>query len=142
MSRLTLAVSSLFLAAMLAACDSSAPGAGGQVSFNVAVGSPGSSAGSDSMVDGSGNVLVLTRVELVLRDIEFERQNRDACDSVTTGDSLFTMRITSEAMQTAERELLKATQEIEITENMRERLGTTAATGGQWPPWYVEWTLE
>jgi hypothetical protein len=58
------------------------------------------------------------------------RVHRFPGDSVTTGDSLFTMRITSEAMQTAERELLKATQEIEITENMRERLGTTAATGG------------
>lgn len=38
------------------------------------------------MVDGSGNVLVLTKVELVLRDIEFERQNDNACDSVSTGD--------------------------------------------------------
>jgi biotin carboxyl carrier protein len=51
-------------------------------------------------------------------------------DSVTAGEPLLSMRLTSEAMHAAQRELLKATQEIEITENMRERLSATAAGGG------------
>lgn len=38
------------------------------------------------MVDASGNVLVLTQVEIVLRDIEFKRENHDNCDSVSTGN--------------------------------------------------------
>lgn len=81
----------LTLSAVLAACgDSSSPGNGGQVSFNVASQGSASAAPArpalapDTLVDNGGNVLVLTRVELVLRDIEFERQNHDDCDSVST----------------------------------------------------------
>ena len=79
----------LTLAAALAACDASSPGVGGQVSFNVST-SGGLTVGApfdpDTLTDASGNVLVLTKVELVLRDIEFERENHDNCDSVSTGN--------------------------------------------------------
>ena len=80
----------LTLLAAAAGCDSSAPGGGGQVSFNVATqGSTSAAAGPagapDTLVDGGGNVLVLTQVEIVLRDIELERRNHDNCDSVSTG---------------------------------------------------------
>lgn len=79
----------LTFSAALAACDSSSPGNGGQVSFNVATqGAAPAPArpvlAPDTLVDTGGNVLVLTRVELVLRDIEFERQNHEDCDSVST----------------------------------------------------------
>jgi hypothetical protein len=85
-------LAALTLVVASAACsDSSAPGSGGQVSFNVAatVGTASPSApfaAPDTLVDGSGNELVLTRVELVLRDIEFKRENDDVCDSLSTGD--------------------------------------------------------
>ncbi|MEX0676531.1 MAG: HlyD family efflux transporter periplasmic adaptor subunit [Pirellulales bacterium] len=51
-------------------------------------------------------------------------------DIVTIGEPLFTIRLLGEAMQLAQTELLKATQEIEITEDMRQRLSATAETGG------------
>ncbi|MEO8295933.1 MAG: hypothetical protein ABI613_10505, partial [Gemmatimonadota bacterium] len=82
----------LTVAAALMACsaESAGPGgAGSQVSFNVATkassvaGSPFAAA-ADSIVVGS-DVLVLTQVQLVLRDVEFRRQNHDACNS-TGGD--------------------------------------------------------
>lgn len=77
--------------AALTACDSSAPGGSGQISFNVATRPAGSAAARpatapDSLLDGGGNVLVLTGVELVLRDIEFKRQEHDSCDSLGTDD--------------------------------------------------------
>jgi len=37
----------------------------------------------DTISDGT-NVLVMTKVEMVMRDIKFERQNEEACDSVET----------------------------------------------------------
>lgn len=79
----------LTLLVATAACDSSSPGGGGQVSFNVASQSSASGAvrpatAPDSLVDAGGNILVLTQVEVVLRDIEFERQNHETCDSVST----------------------------------------------------------
>lgn len=83
----------LALLATLSACDSASPGRDGQVSFNVATRTSsaapaGPAAAPDTLVDGGGNVLVLTRVEVVLRDIEFERQNHDNCDddSVSSGN--------------------------------------------------------
>lgn len=81
----------LALLTALSACDSASPGRDGQVSFNVATRSSAASPAGpalapDTLVDGGGNVLVLTKVELVLRDIEFERQNHDGCDSVSTGN--------------------------------------------------------
>jgi hypothetical protein len=82
----------LAMVSALAACsDGSAPGAGGQVSLNVATHASGAApsrpfASPDTIVDGGGNVLVLTRVELVLREIELKRQNDDACDSLSSGE--------------------------------------------------------
>lgn len=74
----------------LVACDASSPSGGGQISLTVTTRNSAASGGltamaPDSMVDAGGNVLVLTQAELVLRDIEFERQNRDNCDSLRTG---------------------------------------------------------
>ncbi len=51
-------------------------------------------------------------------------------DTVRSGEMLFTVRLLSEAMQLAQTEMFKATQEIEITEDMRRRLTTAAETGG------------
>jgi hypothetical protein len=91
MTRSTLRfLGTLTLTAALAACDSSSPGNGGQVSFNVATQGSASAAARpaaspDTLVDTGGNVLVLTKVEIVLRDIELERRNHDNCDSVSTG---------------------------------------------------------
>ena len=80
----------LLVSTALTACDSSAPGGSGQISFNVATRASGSAAAgpaaADSLVDGGGNVLVIASVELVLRDIEFKRQNHDSCDSLSTDD--------------------------------------------------------
>lgn len=82
----------LILAVGIAACsDSSAPGGGAaQVNFSVATRAAGSApspafAGPDSIIVGT-DVLVLTKVELVLRDIKFRRQNHDVCDSVANGE--------------------------------------------------------
>ena len=81
----------ILLSAALTGCDSSAPGGAGQISFNVATRASGSASAQrastpDSLVDAGGNVLVLTSVELVLRDIELKRQNHDSCDSLSTDD--------------------------------------------------------
>ena len=91
MTRTTRFLGLLVSAAAFTACDSSAPGGSGQISFNVATQASGSAAARpatapDSMVDGGGNVLVLSSVELVLRDIEFKRENHDSCDSLSTND--------------------------------------------------------
>jgi hypothetical protein len=89
MTRTNLLLGLLVFSTALTACDSSAPGGSGQISFNVATRAAGSAAtrpatAPDSLLDGGGNVLVLTSVELVLRDIEFKRQNHDSCDSLGT----------------------------------------------------------
>jgi hypothetical protein len=81
----------LAILAAITGCDSSSPGADSQISFSVttqASAVPGVHplSAPDTLVDGGGNVLVLTQVEIVLRDIEFERQHHDACDSVSTGN--------------------------------------------------------
>jgi len=81
------------VAATLAGCaESSGPRGGGQLGFNI--GTTGSSspapaglmAVSDTMIDVGGNVLVLSKVEIVLREIELRRVNHDDCDSITAGD--------------------------------------------------------
>jgi hypothetical protein len=83
-------IGALVLIAGLTACsgESSAPGNGSQVSFNMATraaptSGPAPMATPDTVNDGT-NVLVLTKVEMVLSDIKFERQNEEACDSVET----------------------------------------------------------
>ena len=79
------------LTLLAVACDSSSPNGSGQISFNVATANSAGSSNApaalapDSMVDAGGNVLVLTSVELVLRDIEFKRRNHDSCDSLPSG---------------------------------------------------------
>jgi hypothetical protein len=79
------------LSSLLGGCESSSPGGSGQVSFNVSstTTTPAGArpnAAPDTLTDGGGNVLVLAKVELVLRDIEFKRLNHDACDSIAAGD--------------------------------------------------------
>lgn len=80
------------VAAGLVACSdgASGPATGSQVSFNVATHAAGAApsrpfASPDTIVDGGGNVLVLTKVEIVLKEIELKRQNDDACDSLVGG---------------------------------------------------------
>jgi hypothetical protein len=85
-------VTALGIALGLAACSDGASSNGGaQVSLNVATHASGSASAPalmapDTMVDAGGNVLVLTKVELVLKEIELKRQNDDACDSLSAGE--------------------------------------------------------
>lgn len=64
---------------VLAACDAGGPSTQGQVSFSVATqpGTPASAAAtsgaSETFTDGSNNTLVITQVQLVLREIELKR---------------------------------------------------------------------
>jgi hypothetical protein len=65
----------------------SGPATGAQISFNVATHAAGAApsrplASPDTIVDAGGNVLVLTKVELVLKEIELKRQEADACDDL------------------------------------------------------------
>jgi hypothetical protein len=73
----------------IAACSSDAAGpknSNSQVSFNVATRASALSAGPSTAAPDSislGNdTIVLDQVELVLRDVEFRRQNHDVCDSL------------------------------------------------------------
>ena len=70
------------LAGLLAACsDGSAPTTRSQIRFNLATGSSSNLAAlSDTFATGS-DTLVLDSVQLVLRDIKFQRVNEDACDN-------------------------------------------------------------
>jgi len=79
------------LAGVTACSDGSGPGAGAQVSLNVATQAGAASTAPallapDTLTDAGGNVLVLTSVELVLKEIELKRQNDDACDSLSGGE--------------------------------------------------------
>ena len=83
----------LGLAATLAACSDGtglSDNSPGQVSLSITTtlsGGPAASntmfmlAGADTLTDGQ-NELVITQAELVLREIELERINDDACDSL------------------------------------------------------------
>jgi len=91
----------LFLAAtaLVAACDSgtgpSADGTG-NVTLSVtslpagqpaqAAATPFMTAASDTLTDSQANELILTKVEIVLREIELERMSDDACDSLSFND--------------------------------------------------------
>jgi len=91
MKRINWAV--LGFAAILAACSDGTGLSGngpGQVSLSITTTLSGGSAasnamfmlaGADTLSDGQ-NKLVITRAELVLREIEMERINDDACDSL------------------------------------------------------------
>lgn len=72
----------LTLSGLLAACsDGSAPSAKSQVTFSLATGGVAGPAllVSDTIATDT-DTLVLDSVQLVLRDIKFERVNEDACD--------------------------------------------------------------
>lgn len=72
----------------VAACssDGSGPSVGAQLALNVATeAGVGSAAGTPDTITLGADVLVINSVELVLRDVEFERMNSDACDSLSTG---------------------------------------------------------
>lgn len=77
------------LAGILAACssDGSGPTSRNQVTFNLA---SGSSAGSALLmgdtVANATDTLVLDSVQIVLRDIKFQRVNEDACDNEHNDD--------------------------------------------------------
>ncbi len=86
-------------AALLGACDSSTgPGADGTGNVTLSVtsrpaGQPAQSgtvplmtAASDMLTDAQENELVVTKVEIVLREIELERISDDACDSFAFDD--------------------------------------------------------
>ncbi len=77
----------LAAAGSLAGCttDGAGPSAGAQLAINVATeAGVGTAAGTPDTMALGADLLVINSVELVLRDIEFERQNSDACDSLST----------------------------------------------------------
>ncbi|HSB53199.1 MAG TPA: hypothetical protein VLD58_02550 [Gemmatimonadales bacterium] len=70
------------LTGLLAACsDGSAPTARSQVRFNLATGAATGPAFLSDTVATATDTLVLDSVQLVLRDIKFQRVNEDACDN-------------------------------------------------------------
>lgn len=89
MNRLYGTLLALAAAGSLAACssDGAGPSAGGQIALSLATtAGPATTAGTPDTIALGADVLVINSVELVLRDIEFEKQNSDACDSLATGD--------------------------------------------------------
>jgi hypothetical protein len=88
MSRQLLAV--MGMAAALAACSDTGPSAR-TVSLTFATGAAGGpllsrmGVASDTIVSGS-DVLVITRAQVVLREIELKRENDDLCDVGTSDD--------------------------------------------------------
>jgi hypothetical protein len=90
MSKRMLAV--MGMAAALAACsDGMGPGAARTVSLTFTTGAAGGpllsrmGVADDTIVSGN-DVLVITGAQIVLREIELERQNDDACDDSGPGD--------------------------------------------------------
>lgn len=82
------------IAAWAACGDGTGPADGRTVSLSftgqrpatAAPGSPARAATADT-ITGGGNTLIITRAQLVLREIELERADRDtACDSLATSD--------------------------------------------------------
>ncbi len=89
-------VLTIVLAATLAACSDANGPAGSTVSLSFATqaaaplaafGSTPFAVASDTMTDGT-NTLVITKAELVLREIELERVSDDACDEILGDDDL------------------------------------------------------
>ena len=90
MSKRVLAV--LGMAAALAACsEGTGPGAPRTVSLTFTSGSAGGplfsrmGVADDTIISGS-DVLVITRAQIVLREIELKRENDDVCESGVEGD--------------------------------------------------------
>ena len=79
-------------AATLAACDSSSPTTAAQLNLNLAtrssspVPAPGLMLSPDTLMAGN-DVLVLEKVELVVREIELERESENVCASTETDNS-------------------------------------------------------
>lgn len=85
-------VAVLGMAAALAACgDGTGPGAPRTVSLTFSTGAPGGplfsrlGVADDTIISGS-DVLVITRAQIVLREIELKREDDDVCDSSGPGD--------------------------------------------------------
>ena len=57
-----------------------------QVSFATQAPAPALSLVANDTINEGGNVLVITRAEIVLREIELKRVNHDACDSIVGDD--------------------------------------------------------
>jgi hypothetical protein len=90
MSKRMLAV--LGMAAALAACsDGTGPGAARTASLTFTTGPAGGplfsrmGVADDTIISGS-DVLVITRAQIVLREIELKRENDDVCESGVEGD--------------------------------------------------------
>src|SRR3990172_5386289 len=88
MSRTIARFSVVAITTAVAACTHSSPNAGGrQVTFQVATKAataapaPGGNLVAPETITVGSDVLVINQVQLVLREIEFERQNHDACDT-------------------------------------------------------------
>ena len=81
----------LAAAVLVAACsDSTAPGSQPGVSLSFTTGAgPAAASGaffsmaSDTLSDGQSNELILTSVEVVLREIELKRQSAPGCDALS-----------------------------------------------------------
>jgi hypothetical protein len=86
MLRLMRGLGVLGLAVVLAACDSSGPAVSGDaVRLTLSVTSA-SATKSRTFTDGSGNALTIDRAEIILREIEFEREDDDdGCDGDDDG---------------------------------------------------------
>lgn len=87
-STFRLAAAAAFAGALAACSDGgSGPTARSQVRFNLATGSPAAAAllVSDTFATDT-DTLVLDSVQLVLRDIKFQRVNEDACDNEHNDD--------------------------------------------------------
>ena len=84
---LRLASAAVF-AGLLAACsDGSSPSVKSQVTFNLASGSlAGPALLSGDTLATDTDTLVIDSVQLVLRDIKFQRVNEDACDNEHNDD--------------------------------------------------------
>ena len=82
MSRnIRLAAAAVALTGLLAACsDNSAPTTRSQVRFNLASGPANGVAFLSDTFATASDTLVLDSVQLVLRDIRFQRVNEDICD--------------------------------------------------------------
>jgi hypothetical protein len=91
MRMMRLAVATAVVTAV--ACgDGTGPGRDGTVSLSFATKAGGSGAqfSSTGMLDDTitagGDVLVITRAQIVLREIELEREDDDSCDDLASGD--------------------------------------------------------
>ncbi len=74
-------------AALVGACsDGSGPSSRNQVTFNLASGAPSGAALMGDTLATATDTLVMDTVQLVLRDIKFQRVNENACDNEHNDD--------------------------------------------------------